>query len=557
MIAQKDIKWKKALEGEDRDKAIASFHAERDSLLDNVLVLIDEDHPQYATAIEQACPGRYLLDEKRSGMWKTPGVKQGFKENKLLADGPGFVYYSHVVKLYTVRISLFRPNRGTRRVAIQAVMTAFLQSDGFPSDVVKYLKMYNPIASKLEYFRQVGPLLGCMERTLLQCVGRTPMLRILRVRGIFVETMRDRHFITRSVIFSTCHMWMITSWMERRIPFSGHLSALLEDRFDCKELEWLEPNATPLDYLGMELTMDTLRTYIGMEAYITNCLEVLGWENCKPARTPMDRHIDSDSPALSPDKVTKFFTANGFLGWLSSTNRPDITHTFSRIGQHQAAPTESAYAALYHAFCYLSATRRYRLSAPLYQSDQPLDRLAVFAENKDAFAHWEFYCDPDFVGNIEAQNKRRSQNGYIALLNGATVYWVSKVASVAFACEDIGESHADVSSGAAEVYCAGNATMDFLHLSYVAAEMNIPFPKPFRLKMDNAAAQCFAEDSCFKSELKHIDCRQEWVKILRDRDICIPVHVDTRDNLADIFTKILPVQVFERFRNRLMFNPDG
>jgi len=359
MIAQKDIKWKKALEGEDRDKAIASFHAERDPLLDTVLVLIDEDHPQYATAIEQACPGRYLLDEKRSGMWKTRGVKQGFKEN------------------------------------------------------------------------------------------------------------------------------------------------------------------------------------------------------CKPARTPMDRHIDSDSPALSPDKVTKFFTANGFLGWLSSTNRPDITHTFSRIGQHQAAPTESAYAALYHAFCYLSATRRYRLSAPLYQSDQPLDRLAVFAENKDAFAHWEFYCDSDFAGNIEAQNKRRSQNGYIALLNGAPVYWVSKVASVAFACEDIGESHADVSSGAAEVYCAGNATMDFLHLSYVAAEMNIPFPKPFRLKMDNAAAQCFAEGSCFKSKLKHIDCRQEWVKILRDRDICIPVHVDTRDNLADIFTKILPVQVFERFRNRLMFNPDG
>ena len=75
--------------------------------------------------------------------------------------------------------------------------------------------------------------------------------------------------------------------------------------------------------------------------------------------------------------------------------------------------------------------------------------------------------------------------------------------------------------------------------------------------MDNAAAQCFAEGSCFKSKLKHIDCRQEWVKILRDRDICIPVHVDTRDNLADIFTKILPVQVFERFRNRLMFNPDG
>ena len=120
----------------------------------------------------------------------------------------------------------------------------------------------------------------------------------------------------------------------------------------------------------------------------------------------------------------------------------------------------------------------------------------------------------------------------------------------------IGEAHADMPSAAAEIYCAGNATMDFLHLSYVADEMNIKFPKPFKLQMDNAAAECFANNSCFKSKLRHIDCRQEWVKILRDREICTPVHVDTKDNLADILTKILPVGIFERLRDRLMFNPN-
>jgi len=56
----------------------------------------------------------------------------------------------------------------------------------------------------------------------------------------------------------------------------------------------------------------------------------------------------------------------------------------------------------------------------------------------------------------------------------------------------------------------------------------------------------------FKSKLKHIDCRQHWVKTLRDKNIVIPRHVDTRDNLADIFTKILDKHTFQKLFSRLM-----
>ena len=72
--------------------------------------------------------------------------------------------------------------------------------------------------------------------------------------------------------------------------------------------------------------------------------------------------------------------------------------------------------------------------------------------------------------------------------------------------------------------------------------------------MDNNAARIFDDDTCFKSKMKHINNRQEWVKILRDKSICTPVHVDTKDNLADIFTKILPVSEFTRLRNHIMYD---
>jgi hypothetical protein len=71
--------------------------------------------------------------------------------------------------------------------------------------------------------------------------------------------------------------------------------------------------------------------------------------------------------------------------------------------------------------------------------------------------------------------------------------------------------------------------------------------------MDNTAAECFAKGTAFKSKLKHIDCRQEWVKLLRDRNICTPAHVDTKLNLADFFTKILPAADFERLRSMIMY----
>ena len=121
-----------------------------------------------------------------------------------------------------------------------------------------------------------------------------------------------------------------------------------------------------------------------------------------------------------------------------------------------------------------------------------------------------------------------------------------------FAHPDIGESHADMSSAAAEIYAASNACCDFLHLGYVADEMALDYPQPFKLEVDNQAAEVFINDTAFKSKLKHIDCRQEWVKTLRDKSIMVPAHIDTNENLADLFTKILDKHTFTRLRDTIM-----
>ena len=124
--SQKDISWQRALQSEDADEIMTSLETEMESLLSTILTEIFPDDPKFEEALKLATPGRLILSTKRTGKYKARGVKQGSKENKLVADGQDFNYYSHVAKLMSVRMAVFRPDRGTRRVAIKDVSVAFL-----------------------------------------------------------------------------------------------------------------------------------------------------------------------------------------------------------------------------------------------------------------------------------------------------------------------------------------------------------------------------------------------------------------------------------------------
>ena len=232
-------------------------------------------------------------------------------------------------------------------------------------------------------------------------------------------------------------------------------------------------------------------------------------------------------------------TAVGSLGWLAVTGRPDIAYAHSRVAQHMALPTEAAWVAVTRILKYLKGTSKLSLFAPCEQD----------SGNKDS--NWALYTDSDHGGNDEPQNKLRSQCGFIAMYNDAPVLWGSKVSTVS-AHANLDEAHVDLSSAASEIYAAATSTQEFMHLQYMCEEMNIKFPKPFTLQLDNTSAEMFIKDTVPKARLKHIDKRLAWVKMLRDKRIMVPAHVPTTENLADIFTKILPRPTFQRLRSMLM-----
>ena len=238
--------------------------------------------------------------------------------------------------------------------------------------------------------------------------------------------------------------------------------------------------------------------------------------------------------------------------WLVNTGHPDVAYAHSQSAQRRASPTEAAWTALARIAAYLQGAKNECIGAPLGGLDEDISALRLNSSHTRPTEDWEFYCDSDHAGNSETQSKRRSQNGIIATLTTAPVFWASKVTSIAFAHPIVREAHADTSSRPVEIYCAGNATSEVIRLSYVADEMGLHFPKPAKLQLDNSTAEVFANNSAFNAKLKHIDTRQEWVQLLRNKDILITEHVDTKLNIADIFTKFLSKEDFIFIRGLIM-----
>jgi hypothetical protein len=158
--SQKDMDWQLTLKGKDRDKVITALENRLAPLQATIFIPILRNWSRACSCIGASTPGRFQLTIKRSEAYKARGVKQGFKEDTEQADGPNFNYYAHVAKFNSIRMAVFRVNRSTRRIAIKDVSTAFLQSDKYPKETVKYVCFKHPLTQQWEYLRQSGPLYG-------------------------------------------------------------------------------------------------------------------------------------------------------------------------------------------------------------------------------------------------------------------------------------------------------------------------------------------------------------------------------------------------------------
>lgn len=303
----------------------------------------------------------------------------------------------------------------------------------------------------------------------------------------------------------------------------NHIKRLLLGKFPGKDLK--EPSL----FVGIGIHRDTAAKAIKLTQvrHIDDLVIAFGQSAAKGTSVPMnpDEHINLEpnaSEPLSNETKTEYASLVGSLLYVALATRPDIQYAVSVLCRFMHNPTRNHLKAALRVLNYLNKTRTFGL---LYRlNGNELNSLRITGYSDSNFAN-----DPtDYI----------STYGFTFQYCGAAISWRSKKQ------DRIAHSTAE-----AEFVAASFASKEAMWLKKVLADFDIP--GPISIAVDNTAALKYMLESEYTPRNKHVGVH---FSALRERAILEDVtfhQIATTDNIADIFTKPLSRQPFERLRSML------
>ncbi|KAK1422630.1 hypothetical protein QVD17_17916 [Tagetes erecta] len=299
---------------------------------------------------------------------------------------------------------------------------------------------------------------------------------------------------------------------------------LMNSQFMIKDLGLLKY------FLGIEVIRTDEGLCLSQRKYCMELLTEYGLSGCKPAKTPIEQHYNvinfcKTHPTLLIN-VSGYQQLLGKLIYLSHT-RPDISYAVQYLSQFMHQPTE---AHLQLAMRVL----RYLKGAP--------GKGLFFAPNESF--KLSAYSDSDWGKCLET---RRSVTGYCVMLGTCLVSWKSKK-----------QLTVSRSSAEAEYRAMCAATCEVIWLKNLLVEMGIHVDLPVDMHCDNNAAISIAANPVFHDRTKHFDMDLYFLREKVSAGVIRTVSIQSVEQLADVFTKGLPVNQHTTMIQRLrMFDAFG
>ncbi|WOH09590.1 hypothetical protein DCAR_0729048 [Daucus carota subsp. sativus] len=213
----------------------------------------------------------------------------------------------------------------------------------------------------------------------------------------------------------------------------------------------------------------------------------------------------------------------GALQYLTIT-RPDISYAVQQICLHMHDPRTDHMSALKRIIRYVQGT----LDQGLHLYPSSVSSLVS-------------YTDADWGG---CPDTRRSTSGYCVFLGDNLLSWSSKR-----------QPTLSLSSAEAEYRGMAKVVSESCWLRNLLLELHCPVQKATLVYCDNASAVYLSGNPVQHQRTKHIEMDIHFVRArcpsLVARGQVRVLHVPSRYQIADIFTKGLPRVLFEEFRNSL------
>ncbi|XP_022041503.1 uncharacterized mitochondrial protein AtMg00810-like [Helianthus annuus] len=297
-----------------------------------------------------------------------------------------------------------------------------------------------------------------------------------------------------------------------------HLMRRLGDEFAMKDLGRLS------HFLGVQVTRKANTMFLSQQQYATDIIERAGMSSCNPVATPVDcnpKLSATSSPEF--DNPTQYRSLAGALQYLTFT-RPDISYAVQQVCMYTHSPRIDHSNALKRIIRYLKGTASFGLT---------LGSIGDFSLRA--------YTDADWAG---CPDTRRSTSGYCVYLGSNLLSWSSKRQAVV-----------SRSSAEAEYRGVANVVAELSWLRNLLLDLHKPMRKAGIVFCDNISAVYLSGNPVQHQRTKHIELDIHFVRELVKRGQVRVLHVPSRFQIADIFTKGLPRILFDDFRSSLSIRP--
>ena len=208
----------------------------------------------------------------------------------------------------------------------------------------------------------------------------------------------------------------------------------------------------------------------------------------------------------------------GSVNYVTMGTRPDLAHTSSLLSQYSSCPNMTHLKAAKHMLRYLNGTKEHELFFP----------------SNGSFT-LEGYSDADYATCLDT---RRSFSGYIFKFGEAAISWRSRK-----------QDCVTTSTVESEYVALSLASRQLKWLLGACSELRIEVKAC--LKGDNTGSISLVENNRVNDRSKHIDIHYHKIREEFQKGTFELFHVESKDNLADIFTKILPKPTHEKLYNRI------
>ena len=299
----------------------------------------------------------------------------------------------------------------------------------------------------------------------------------------------------------------------------------------------VEDQGHPSDYVGVNIKqLSNGSIEFSQRALIDSIIKDAHLSDAKvkpvPAKVSVQLHACRDEPPFALD--FNYRSIVGKLNHLAQTTRPDIAYATHQIAKYSADPRQSHGEAILYLVRYLKKTRDLGLKF-----------------KPDPSKGFECYCDADFSGNWNKEfasndpSTAKSRSGWIVFYANCPILWASKL-----------QSQVALSTTEAEYIAMSMALRDVIPIMALVQEMRerhfkVICSAPYvycKVFEDNSGALELARLPKLRPRTKHINvCYHHFREHVRKGLIKI-FPVSTEDQVADMFTKALSQNLFQRHR---------